>query len=602
MQRQLASARTGRKPLRIFLSAALLAGVVALSPVSPGSASAADVWSAPDDLSSATQNSTLPQVSSDSAGNAVAVWLRATVVGTPTELCDVADQCVVEASQFNPTTDTWGAASVLSDPAFGARQADVVISPTGGAMAIWRSTNPGTNQDTIQASILTGTAWSTPAFDVSVNTGSPRGPQLSVSPTGQYTVVWYRSTFVESRQNAGGTWAAVQQLPLAGSETAELSRVVADTSGSVTALWQGTIGAQTFVRASRFNGTTWSAAANVTPSGVTLVSDGDATTIGPFETLAPQLAVDPAGNATAVWQQTDGTNTRIYTSRSTNGTTWSPPQILSAANGNALNPRADADADGNVTALWRRFDAGGFAVIQTARYDATAGTWSQPIDLSASGRQSQGQRLAVDADGNVTAVWRRNNSAQQSIIQSARFSPVTGQWGAARDLSSPGQSAFSPSTDVDSTGNVIVVWSRNNDAGFSVIQASLSTAIPGFVTVTPARVFDTRPGESPNALRSVDKTKVGGVYELTVNMANLPTNPPTPATGLAAVSLNVTVVDPQAAGFVTVYPCANRSEVSNVNFVAGQTVANAVITPVATDGRLCFFSNTPTHIITDING
>ena len=76
----------------------------------------------------------------------------------------------------------------------------------------------------------------------------------------------------------------------------------------------------------------------------------------------------------------------------------------------------------------------------------------------------------------------------------------------------------------------------------------------------------------------------------------------TPAAGVGAVSLNVTVVDADQAGYVTVYPCANRTEVSNVNFPAGQVVANAVITPVAADGTLCFFSNTPAHIVADLNG
>jgi hypothetical protein len=125
--------------------------------------------------------------------------------------------------------------------------------------------------------------------------------------------------------------------------------------------------------------------------------------------------------------------------------------------------------------------------------------------------------------------------------------------------------------------------------------------MPGFVAVSPVRVFDTRPGQSPNALRTVEKRKVGGTVELSVHMSSLPGGA-TPASGLGAVALNVTVADAEQAGYLTVYPCANRAEVSNVNFLAGQVVANAVITPVAADGRLCFFSNTPVNIVADLNG
>ncbi|MGD9998598.1 MAG: hypothetical protein AB7L17_03390 [Ilumatobacteraceae bacterium] len=605
-----APARTGRRPLRIALTAGLLTGVVAITPLASSTASASDVWSTPVDLSEANADSTLPQVSSDSNGNAVAVWLRASVPDTNDVLCDAADQCVVRAAQFDPNTDSWSTPVTLSDPAQNATQADVLINGSGEAMAIWRST-ASPSGTVIQASLFDGTNWDLTADTLSTNSGSPRGPQISVSPAGEFTIVWYRSlnattNQVESRQATAGVYTPPlasnpSELPLSTNENAELSRVVADTAGNVTALWQGTIGGTTKVRASRFNGTTWSTPADVTPTGVALVDDGDANTVGPFETLAPQLAVDPAGNATAVWQQTDGGSTRIMTSRSSNGVTWSAPAILSAADGNALNPRVDADAAGNVTALWRRFDSGGFAIIQTARYSAMSSTWGSVVDLSTGGRQSQGQRLAVDAAGNVTAVWRRNNAQQESIIQSSRFTPATNSWSAARDLSAPGQDATSPSTDVDANGNVIVVWARINDSGFSVIQSSTSTNIPGFIPVTPVRVFDTRPGESPNALRSVLKQKVGGTYELSVQFSDLP-GAITPATGLSAVSMNVTVDQPDQAGFVTVFPCDTKSEVSNVNFLAGQTVANAVIAPVSADGRVCFFSNTPTHILADLNG
>ena len=42
-----------------------------------------------------------------------------------------------------------------------------------------------------------------------------------------------------------------------------------------------------------------------------------------------------------------------------------------------------------------------------------------------------------------------------------------------------------------------------------------------------------------------------------------------------AVSLNVTATNPQGPGFITVYPCGNRPNTSNLNYTAGQTIANA---------------------------
>jgi hypothetical protein len=113
-------------------------------------------------------------------------------------------------------------------------------------------------------------------------------------------------------------------------------------------------------------------------------------------------------------------------------------------------------------------------------------------------------------------------------------------------------------------------------------------------------VFDTRPGQSPDALRVVAKTKVGGAVELEVKMTALAGF--VPAVGVGAVSLNITVTNPTAAGFVTAYPCGVRDLVASVNYLAGQTVANAAVVPVSADGTVCFFSNVPTDIVVDING
>jgi hypothetical protein len=121
-----------------------------------------------------------------------------------------------------------------------------------------------------------------------------------------------------------------------------------------------------------------------------------------------------------------------------------------------------------------------------------------------------------------------------------------------------------------------------------------------FAAVGPDRVFDTRPGESPGALRTVAKARVGGESVLAVQLTDL--RGLVPGANVSAVSLNVAVTNPDRAGFVTVYPCGDRKLVASVNHPAGATVANAVIAPVSPDGRVCFYSLVPVDIIVDING
>jgi hypothetical protein len=121
-----------------------------------------------------------------------------------------------------------------------------------------------------------------------------------------------------------------------------------------------------------------------------------------------------------------------------------------------------------------------------------------------------------------------------------------------------------------------------------------------FNSVGPKRVFDTRAGQSPNALRQVVKQQISGTNELEVKMTDIAGF--VPAGGVGAVSLNVTSTESAAAGFLTVYACGTRELVSSVNFPAGKTVANAVIAPVSANGTVCFYANAPTDIIVDING
>ena len=137
-------------------------------------------------------------------------------------------------------------------------------------------------------------------------------------------------------------------------------------------------------------------------------------------------------------------------------------------------------------------------------------------------------------------------------------------------------------------------------AGTGAPAAASAAVVPlpeTFTAVSPKRVFDTRPGESPDALRSVPKTPIVPSTPLQVHVADLPGGL-TPAAGVGAVSLNVAVTNAGASGFVTVYPCGTRELVASGNYAAGSTVSNAVTAPVSADGDVCFYASSPA----DVNG
>ena len=56
-------------------------------------------------------------------------------------------------------------------------------------------------------------------------------------------------------------------------------------------------------------------------------------------------------------------------------------------------------------------------------------------------------------------------------------------------------------------------------------------------------------------------------------------------------------------GYVTAYPCGVQPpDASNLNFMAGQTIPNAVIAQVGAGGAVCLYTSTATHLVVDVNG
>jgi glucose/arabinose dehydrogenase len=109
----------------------------------------------------------------------------------------------------------------------------------------------------------------------------------------------------------------------------------------------------------------------------------------------------------------------------------------------------------------------------------------------------------------------------------------------------------------------------------------------GYVTVEPLRVLDTR-----------QSTPLVGGQEFRLHLVG---QAGFPADASAAL-LNVTVTEPTAPGYVKAYPCGQENTISNVNYVAGQTVANLAAVKVAPGGDVCFKSFVDTHLVVDLSG
>ncbi|MBM0257930.1 choice-of-anchor D domain-containing protein, partial [Micromonospora sp. 4G55] len=116
-----------------------------------------------------------------------------------------------------------------------------------------------------------------------------------------------------------------------------------------------------------------------------------------------------------------------------------------------------------------------------------------------------------------------------------------------------------------------------------------------YYPLSPARIMDTRTGNGaakaklgPNGTANLQVTGRGGV----------------PSTGVSAVVLNVTVTEPTASSFLTVYPSGKpKPNASSLNFKRGWTRSNSVTVAVGSGGKVAINNSSGyTHAIVDVVG
>jgi len=122
---------------------------------------------------------------------------------------------------------------------------------------------------------------------------------------------------------------------------------------------------------------------------------------------------------------------------------------------------------------------------------------------------------------------------------------------------------------------------------------------------TPARICDTRAGNpsglAGTALSQCEGRAPGPGESLSIAVAGLGG---VPDTGVGAVVLNVTAVDPSGAGYLTVSPAGSPIQLaSDLNYTAGQVVPNQVVVPVGQDDGVEITSSSGTPaVVVDVAG
>jgi hypothetical protein len=239
-------------------------------------------------------------------------------------------------------------------------------------------------------------------------------------------------------------------------------QVAVDPAGRATVAWNIFDGANSRVQAARLG-----RAGN--PGRVkTLSRPGQ-------DAVRPAVAVDPAGRATVAWD-----SRRIEAVRLDAAGHPDPVETLSPAGLLASGPQVAVGPDGGTTVVWVGDEHGDCSnrVVQAVRLDTGGApgpvqTLSRYRDLCDSTVASP-PGVAVDAEGRVTVVWRRNDLSNTGVW-GARLDPE-GNPGPVQLLSEPGEWTSSPEVAVDPDGRATVVWSQSTSSSRAVQAVQIDAA------------------------------------------------------------------------------------------------------------------------------
>ena len=397
-----------------------------------------------------------PQVTNDGAGSWVAVWYSNDSLGGT--IGTDRDILVSRSDDNGVTWTAAAALNTNAASDSGSDwEPQITTDAAGNWVAVWASADSlgatiGADYDIfVSRSSDAGATWAAPAAlntNAATDSGSDTYPQVMTDGAGNWVAVWQSNDslgstigsdfdiLVARSSDAGATWTAPAALGTnAVSDVGHDRRpqVTTDGAGNWVAVWDssdllgGPIGSDLDILVARSSdvGATWTAPAALNTNAAT-DSGLD---------WAPQVTTDGAGSWVAAWQSTDslgatiGTEYDIFFSRSSDaGATWSAPAALNTNaatdSGEDFVPQVTTDGAGNWVVVWRSDDSLGGTTgsdwdILFARSSDAGETWTATAALNSNAATDSGDdetpQVTTDGAGNWVAVWQSTDSLGTTI-------------------------------------------------------------------------------------------------------------------------------------------------------------------------------------------
>ena len=200
---------------------------------------------------------------------------------------------------------------------------------------------------------------------------------------------------------------------------------------------------------------------------------------------SPELSVDSAGNACAVWEEEQDNGKFVVRAGRFVAAVgrWSSPVTISNASGPASHyglPRVALSQNGNIIAVWKQYhsDDANKATIDTAYYDAASRQWTPARSLQSNTTNTDFARPAIDARGNAMVLWSQPAAKPDGLVpHAARYDAAAKAWSAntmvgANDV----DIAYALLLDFDPAGNAIGILKNDSRFGGELSAVRYSAA------------------------------------------------------------------------------------------------------------------------------
>lgn len=390
-----------------------------------------------------------PHLGFDALGNAIAIWIHNDAGVNRYDLW--ANRYVAGTGWGTPQVIFPGVDTRVNRPQLG-------VAADGTALVLWELMddpyNPLPHILSIRFDPATG--WGTAnRIDNDSGTTTSDSPKLAVAANGAAVAVWdqgdgltvIRVCMLTGSSSTGwvGSPAVLASGPLAQPGQVGAPDVILNAQGDGFAFWQ------------YYDGTNFQLTAAPLAAGAIGTSQVIATA-GSF--YNPHAAINAAGTAVMIWGQYNGSRLEIDASRSVPGSGWGSPVQVNSSGWTTFtqtpDPQIVLDDAGTATALW--VEGTGASSPKVWNHQTAAG-WGLPEIIS----YTLGEyRLAGNGAGQLLGA----RFSGQAVYGSPAYLASVGDWGAGSLLTSTG---FIPlELKMDVSGNGLAVWIQPVTGGYAL--------------------------------------------------------------------------------------------------------------------------------------